>query len=69
MFFGPSASTTHDVVETTPTTTSLTITVTREEFESTVHTYRCYTDDQVINERDYSNNITVDPPGKHVLIS
>ena len=69
MFLSTTASTTHQLVETTPTTTLLTITVTREEFENKVYTYRCYTDDQVTYERVYSNNISVDPPGKHVLIS
>ena len=69
VFLSTTASATHQSVETTPTTTTLTITVTREEFENKVYTYRCYTADQVTNERVYSNNsITVDPPGKHVCI-
>ena len=70
MFFIVQGNPTHvEMVNLEKTVTTLTINVTREEFENKVYTYRCYTDDQVTNERVYSNNnITVDPPGKHVCI-
>ena len=45
--------------------TNLIINVTREEFQNKVYTYRCFTHKDN-NERIYSNNITVHPPGKHV---
>ena len=63
VFFSPSASTTHDEVETSTTTTTLTITVTKEEFKNKVYTYTCFTENRNTDEKDYSNNITVDPPG------
>ena len=51
------------------TATTLTITVTREEFENKVYTYRCITFDSnlgFINDpnRVISNEVTVDPPGE-----
>ena len=70
VFFIVQGNPTHvEMVNSEKTVTTLTINVTREEFENTSYTYRCYTNDQVTNERVYSNNnITVDPPGKYVCI-
>ena len=52
----------------TPTTTTLTITVTREEFENKVYNYRCFTYDITRGTSDpnrvISNEVTVDPPGE-----
>ena len=52
----------------TPTTTTLTINVTREEFENKVYTYRCFTFDVTRGTSDpnkvISNEVTVDPPGE-----
>ena len=55
------------------TTTTLTINVTREEFENKVYTYRCITFDSnvgFINDpnKAISNEVTVDPPGEYRYI-
>ena len=54
------------------TTTTLTITVTREEFENKVYTYRCFTFDVTHGTSDpnrvISNEVTVDPPGESRLV-
>ena len=70
--FNPQSTPNHDLVDVTdPTTTTLTISVTREEFENTVYTYRCITvntsTDTVV--RVYSNEVTVDPPGESGLVN
>ena len=68
--FNPRSTPNHDLnVDPTPTTTALTITVTREEFKNKVYTYRCITFDSnlgFINDpnRVISNEVTVDPPGE-----
>ena len=70
--FNPQSTPNHDDEGgNTPTTTTLTITVTREEFENKVCTYRCLTvntsTDIVV--RVYSNQVAVDPSGeRHVGI-
>ena len=58
---------------TDPSTTTLTINVTREEFENKVYIYRCFTFDSnlgFINDpnRVISNEVTVDPPGESGLV-
>ena len=49
-------------------TTTLTITVTREEFEKKNYTYRCFIYDGNVGFNDpnrvISNGVTVDPPGE-----
>ena len=49
----------------------LTITVTREEFENKVYTFRCITFDSFLGfindpNKVISNEVTVDPPGESV---
>ena len=64
--FNPQSTPNHDGDGPTPTITTLTINVTREEFENKVYTYRCLTinpsTDTVV--RVYSNEVSVDPPGE-----
>ena len=66
--FIPQSTPNHDEGETTPTTTTLTITVNREEFENKVYTYRCFTFNIIRGTSDQnkiiSNEITVDPLGE-----
>ena len=70
--FNPQSTPNHDLVDVTdPTTTTLTINVTREEFENKVYTYRCFTYDGNVGfndpNRTISNEVTVDPPGEYIL--
>ena len=71
--FNPQSTPNHDLnVDPTPNTTTLTINVTREEFENKVYTYRCFTFDLNVGLSDpnrvISNEVTVDPPGESVLV-
>ena len=56
---------------TDPSTTTLTITVTIEEFEN-IYTYRCIKFDLNVGFNDpnrvISNEVTVDPPGESGLV-
>ena len=69
--FNPTSTPNHDGDDPTPTTATLTISVTREEFENKVYTYRCFTYDGNVGFNDpnrvISNEVTVDPPGESVL--
>ena len=53
-------------------TTTLTITVTREEFENKVYTYRCFTYDGNVGfsdpDRVISNEVIINPPGEYAYI-
>ena len=71
--FNPQAIPSHDGDYSTPTTTTLTINVTREEFENKVYTYKCITFDITrgfLNDPNkvISNEVIVDPPGESVLV-
>ena len=70
--FNPQSTPNHDLVDVTePNNTSVTITVTREEFWNKVYTYRCFTFDLNVGifdpNRTISNEVTVDPPGEYIL--
>ena len=67
--FNPQSNPNYDLMDVTdPSTTTLTITVTREEFENKVFVYRCLTFDVTRGTSDpnrvISNEVTVDPPGE-----
>ena len=67
--FNPQSTPNHDDEGgNTPTTATLTITVTREEFENKVYTYRCFTFDLNVGLSDpnrvISNEVTLDPPSE-----
>ena len=70
--FGTSASTTHHEDRHASTATTLTINVTREEFNNAVYTFRCFTYDGKVGFNDsnrvISNEVTVDPPGEYVYV-
>ena len=70
--FNPQSTPNHVGDDPTPTTTVLTITVTREEFENKVYTYKCFTYDGNVGFNDpdkvISNEVTLDPPGEYACI-
>ena len=68
--FSTSASTTHYEDRHAPTATTLTINVTRGEFNSTVYTFRCFTYNGSVgfndSDRIISNEVIINPPGEYI---